>query len=102
MSSYLKKINWIKINKIRTFSYVKKFNNKFFFFISFETKLMIKIFYIVVFEKKVMVLDTLMKFLNLSVFDCKRSVTANTLNVMYFQIITHFFVTIIQFYEKLI
>jgi len=41
--------------------------------------------------KNVMVLDTLMKFLNLSVFTCKRSVIANTL--MYIQIITHFFVT---------
>ncbi|KAG4106627.1 hypothetical protein H8356DRAFT_1626705 [Neocallimastix lanati (nom. inval.)] len=50
--------------------------------------------------KNVMVLDTLMKFLNPSVFACKRSVIANTL--MYIQIITHFFVTIIQFYVKLI
>jgi len=30
------KINWIKTNKIRTFSYVKKFSNK---FSSFETKI---------------------------------------------------------------
>jgi len=35
------KINWIKTNKIRTFSYVKKFNNK---FSSFETKSMVKDF----------------------------------------------------------
>ena len=32
--------------------------------------------------KNVMVLDTLMKFLNLSVFACKRSEIANTLNVL--------------------
>jgi len=50
--------------------------------------------------KNVMVLDSLMKFLNLSVFACMRSVIANIL--MYIQIITHFFVTIILFYEKLI
>ena len=50
--------------------------------------------------KKVMILDTLMKFLNLYAFVCKRSVIANTL--MSFQIIAHFFVTIVQFYEKLI
>jgi len=31
-------INWIKTNEIRTFSYVKKFNNK---FSSFETKSMV-------------------------------------------------------------
>jgi len=35
------KINWIKTDKIRTFSYVKKFNNK---FSSFEIKSMIKDF----------------------------------------------------------
>jgi len=35
------KINWIKTNKIRTFSYVKKFNNK---FSSSETKSMVKDF----------------------------------------------------------
>jgi len=39
-------------------------------------------------------------FLNLSVFTCKRLAIANIL--MYNQIITHFFVTIIRFYEKLI
>jgi len=35
------KINWIKTNKIQTFSYVKIFNNKLF---SFETKSMVKDF----------------------------------------------------------
>jgi len=95
------KINWIKTNEIRTFSYVKKFNNK---FSSFETKSMVKDFlYSSIYSrllnssifvsvgtlmdgmmKNVMILDTLMKFLNLSVFACKRSVIANTL--MYFQI----------------
>ena len=37
------KINWIKTNTIRTFNYVKKFNNK---FSSFETKSMVKYFLI--------------------------------------------------------
>jgi len=45
-----------------------------------------------------MVFNTLMKFLNLSVFAYKGSVIANTL--MYFQIITHFFVTIITILRK--
>jgi len=46
------KISWIKTNKIRTFSYVKKFNNK---FSSFETKSMVKNFlYIVVFTHRLL------------------------------------------------